>query len=65
MQLAEWMKENRWTMSEISKKTGICRLTIKKAMTKKGEIYLRSAMEIYKFTNGEVSFEEMLREVKE
>lgn len=63
MQLAEWMKENRWSMNAMCKKTGIARQTIKNAMLKDADIYLKTALEIYKFTKGEVTLQEMLRDV--
>lgn len=65
MQLCEWMKEKGWTMLGMQRKTGISRPTIKKAIMKETDITLKTAMAIHKFTKGEVTFEEMLKEVKE
>lgn len=65
MQLAEWMEKNRYTIMGFEKATGLTRPTIRGAKFKYSDITLKSAMTIYRFTNGEVTFEEMLKEVKE
>lgn len=62
MDLRDWMKENRWSMSAIEKKTGITKQTIRSLMDKKPNVSLRSAMSIVKFTKGEVSFQDLAGE---
>jgi hypothetical protein len=62
MQLRDWMKANRWTMNAMCKETGIARQTIKTARDKSSDILLKTAMGIYEFTKGEVTYSEMLRE---
>lgn len=59
MELGQWMKENRWNVTQLAKKTGLNRITIKSIIEKKTEITLRTAFIIRDFTKNEVTLEEM------
>lgn len=65
MEFSQWVKREKCSVNGISRQTGISRNTIKSAISKNADLTLKTAMTIYNLTKGEVSFEEMLKDVKE
>ncbi len=59
MDLARWMKENRWNMNSFSNELGIARLTLKNAIEKKSDISLRVALKIVKATKNQVTLQDL------
>lgn len=64
MQLADWMKEKKLSVNAMSKQCGIARQTINNVLSKNIDITLKTAMTIYRFTDKQVTLEELEREVK-
>ena len=62
MQFSEWIKKNKLSVSEVSRRTGIARQTINNARSGNIDITLRTAMAIVKLTDGQVTYEELTRE---
>jgi plasmid maintenance system antidote protein VapI len=61
MLFADWVYEKGWTMKGMERKMGICRQTLKKAITRETDITLKTAMTIVKFTKGEVTYDDLAR----
>jgi DNA-binding transcriptional regulator YdaS (Cro superfamily) len=65
MSLKEWAKKNRWHYSEISKEIGYHRIYLNDVANLRRKPSKRLATVISKFTNGEVTVEELLNPNKE
>lgn len=65
MQLSKWMKEKKLSVNAMSKQCGISRQTINNVLSRNIDITLKTAMAIYRFTDKQVTLEELEREIKE
>lgn len=63
MELKQWMNENRWSNLRMAKELGIVHGTLSTVRLKKNKPSLMLAKAIVRFTNGEVTLEDL--DVKE
>lgn len=61
MELMDWMKSNRWNMSTLSRELNISRPTMRRVLDKETDMTLRVAMAIVKFTNNQVTYDDLAR----
>ena len=59
MELKKWMKENRWSNLRMAEELGIVHGTLSNIRLKKNKPSLLLAKSIVRFTNGEVTLEDM------
>ena len=62
MELREWMKDNRWTITAMANEIGVSFGTLSgiRRKTYKASLQLKKAIE--RFTNGEVTLDDLLEE---